>query len=381
MERIEHINLARIEWCCRDYSIEPAQLAAHLGIKVTAIEEVLRGERGLTFSQLSKMAAYFGRGVLFFMESGQVDENVVHSMQFRTLANQKPEISPELKKLIERAEKQRDVYLGLQEDLDDDERIAFSPPALPADPVGAARIVRDWLALGDTNDFHSYRAAVEAKGVLVFRSNGYNGKWQIAKESSILGFTLYDDVCPVIVVKKQAFESMQSFTLMHELGHLLLEKKSSIDEDIEMQSHEGNERSANAFAGHLLVPDAFLQVINDNERPDDVGRLDDWLKPQRKFWGVSTEVILRRLLDAGRLPVALYTAYRAYRAKTSITDDGGGSREYRYREPKHIFGDRFVATVLGALYERRITLARASTYLDGLKIKDVHKLGQHYARL
>jgi Zn-dependent peptidase ImmA (M78 family) len=213
----------------------------------------------------------------------------------------------------------------------------------------------------------------------VFRSNGYNGKWQIAKESPILGFTLYDPICPVIVIKKQPWESQQSFTLMHELGHILLHKVSSIDDEHDFQSHGGRERDANAFAGHLLVPDAFLTSIFDEERPDEVTQYDEWLERPRRAWGVSSEVILRRLLDVGRLPQGKYTAYRQWRTEAVFPSNDSGSRKYRHREPKHVFGDTFVRTVLDALNARHVTLAKASSYLDSLKIKDLHQLERLYA--
>ncbi|MDH4101350.1 MAG: XRE family transcriptional regulator, partial [Nitrospirota bacterium] len=259
MERIQSINPKRIAWCCADYGITPSDLASELSIAVTSIERVLAGEDGITFNQLRKVADYFGRGVLFFLESGPVDEAQVHTPQFRTLANQKPELSTNIKKLIERVEKQRAVYLSLLEDLDATERLRFSPPALPPkDKQEAASIARKWLGLPVENNFDSYRAAVEAQGILVFRSNGFSGKWQIPKQSPILGFTLYDPTCPVIVIKKRPWEAQQSFTLMHELGHLLLHKTSSIDDEHDLLSHQGRESDANAFAGHLLVPDNFL---------------------------------------------------------------------------------------------------------------------------
>ena len=380
MERIQSINPERIAWCCADHGITPGDLASDLGIATTSIDRVMAGEDGITFNQLRKIAAYFGRGVLFFLEAGLVDDVQVHTPEFRTLANQKPELSAKVKALIERVEKQRAVYLSLREDLDDSGRPRFNPPSLPQqDPREAARIARKWLGLADENNFDTYRAAVEAQGVLVFRSNGYNGKWQIAKESQILGFALYDSTCPVIVIKKQPWEPQQSFTLMHELGHLLLHKASSIDDEQDLFSHEGWEHDANAFAGHLLVPDAFLASIQDAERPDDVAEYNEWLAWQRKAWGVSVEVILRRLLDAGRLPPSQYTAYRQWRAQSVVTPKEGGSRIYRHREPKHVFGDTFVRTVLDALNARHITLAKASTYLDNLKIDDLHHLERHYA--
>jgi Zn-dependent peptidase ImmA (M78 family) len=380
MERIQSINPKRIAWCCADLGITPGDLASETGISATTMDHVMAGKDGMTFNQLRKVADHFGRGVLFFLEEEAVDEAQVHSPQFRTLANQKPELSAKLKALIERVEKQREVYLSLREDLDDTDRPRFGPPVLPEGDLSvAARIARQWLGLSDQNGFDSYRDALESRGVLVFRSNGYNGKWQIAKENPIIGFSLYDAICPVIVIKKLEWDSQQTFTLMHELGHLLLHKTSSIDDANDLQSHQGREREANAFAGYLLVPDAFLTNINDADRPNEVSQYDYWLDYQRKAWGVSGEVILRRLLDIGRLQQDQYDAYRQWRTQTAVIQKDGGNREWRHREPRHIFGDTFVRTVLDSLYARHITLAKASGYLDNLKIKDLHQLEKYYA--
>ena len=127
------------------------------------------------------------------------------------------------------------------------------------------------------------------------------------------------------------------------------------------------------------MPDSFLNTLRDDERPADVSRLDEWLNPKRNAWGASSDVILLRLVDAGRLPQAVYDEHRAWREKRREPEAGRGSRAYRYREPKHVFGDRYVRAVLSALDARQITLNKASDYLDGLKIKDLHKLEQLYA--
>ncbi len=383
MERIPFVNAERIRWCCADRGITLTDLARETGIAVATLEQLGPESAGLTYKQLRKIADFFGRGVLFFIEPDPVNEANAHTPQFRSLANQKPELSPKLKTLIERVERQRDVYLSLKEDLDDVEQAVFDPPPLPANDVPeAARLAREWLAIGAENTFDTYRAAVEAKGILVFRSNGYKGQWQIAKESPILGFSLYDPQCPVIVVKKLSYEPRQSFTLIHELAHVLLHRESSIDDENDFASQQGWEREANAFAGRFLVPDGFLARISDRARPNDVTEFENWLEQPRREWGVSVEVILRRLMDQGRLERNLYTAYRTWRANVAVgRDDEGGSRAYRHREPKHVFGDTFVKTVLSALNARQITLAKASSYLDTLKITDLHKLEQHYAGL
>jgi Zn-dependent peptidase ImmA (M78 family)/DNA-binding XRE family transcriptional regulator len=381
VERITEINRDRVRWCCRERGITVEQLADEVGISKKTITQFFEIEEGLTFIQLRKIADYFGRGVLFFLDEGPVDPARVHSVQYRTLANQKPGLSFEVKKLVERVERQRDVFLSLREASQAEDRIKFSPPVLSKQPEAAAAQARKWLGLARESSFDEYRERVEAKGVLVIRSNGYVGQWQIAKDSPVLGFNLYDADCPVIFVRKSRWDTQQTFTLMHELGHILLHRSSSVDDDADMHAPHGQEREANAFAGHLLVPEASLLAIDDRQRPNDVRALDTWLKPHRTAWGVSTEMLLRRLVDVGRLEEHTYVEYRAFFKNLVLPEEDRGNRMYRYREPKHIFGEPFVRAVLGALSARRISATKACSYLDGLKLQDLHQLERHVASL
>lgn len=381
MQRLESINSERLLWCCEDYGITLQDLASETGIAQSSIETFADDGRGLTISQLRRIADFFGKSVLFFLEHGPVDEALAHTPEFRTLANQKPDLSPKMRRLIERAERQRNVYLSLIEDLDEGYRQLFNPPSVPVkNPQSAASIARDWLEIDERNyDFERYREAIEARGILVFRSNGYNGDWKFPDDSPVLGFSLYHKECPIIVVKKQRVETRQTFTLVHELGHILLHRSSWIDDAADLQSREGAEQAANTFAGNFLVPNSVLNAIKDASRPNEVAAFDDWLESHRKKLGVSGEVILRRLLDAGRLPQNTYAAYRKWRESLPLPESSRGSREYRYREPIHIFGSSFVQAVLDALNTQQISLARASSHLDGLKIKDLHKLENYHA--
>ncbi len=381
MERVDQVNADRLRWCLDDRGVSVEACAEEVGISLPTLEKALRGEPALTVGQLRKLASYFGRGMLFFLDPEPVMPERFRSPQFRTLLSQKAELSPRLKSLIERAERQRDVYLALLEEVGGDHIAQFEHPNLLGRTVSdKARTCREWLGLGVKNSFDTYRRAIEAKGVLVFRSNGYSGKWQIAKESPILGFSIYDERCPLIFVRKRNSEAQQCFTLMHELAHVLLDKRSIIDDEDDFYEGTGVEQRANEFAGLVLVPESFLSQINDSTRPSDVSGYDVWLEPQRKFWGVSAEVILIRLLNVGRLSRAQYQAYRTWSAKKSAEEpESGGNREWRHREPKHIFGLPYVRVVLDALGSQKITLNRASTFLDGIKIKDVRQLERHCA--
>lgn len=368
MERIE-VNGARIGWCCQDRGISPADLARAVGLEPDLIADAIAGHRGLTYRQLKAVADYFGRGVLFFAEPGNVEADEVHTPQFRSLANQKVDLPPRFLVLIERAERQREVYLSLRRDLG--ETVApFVPPGNPQDS-GA---VRRWLGLRAENTFEGYRQAVERKGILVFRTNGYAGSWQINRELPLCGFSIFRRTCPIIVVRKESVEERQTFTLMHELGHLLLHRESFLDDHADLMSRTGREQEANRFAGEVLVPAIFLRAIDDAARPREVARYGQWLDVQRRQWGVSVEVILRRLLDLGRLGNDAYRSYRVWAEGQPLRVEEGGNRQYRHREPAHLFGQPFVRAVLDAMSAEHITLARASTYLDNLRISDVRKL-------
>ncbi|MEQ8262279.1 ImmA/IrrE family metallo-endopeptidase [Pseudohaliea sp.] len=379
MERLTNINVDRVLWSCNDLGVDPAEVAAASRIPEKTFEKLLQEQQGLTFRQLKQLANFFGRGALFFLEEGKVDEERIHTPNFRSLTKQKPALSANTRSIIERAEKQRKIYLELLSDLRPEAIVAFDPPEVAGTlPAEAAGIARAWLQLGETNSFDTYRQSIEAKGVLVFRSNGYQGKWQIQRQSPILGFSLYHEVLPIIFVRKQDPASRQSFTLAHELGHILLHRESSVDEEADFLSDSGRESQANKFAAHFLVPDSFIDSIPELTDAGSFEVVNDLLRDCRSSWGVSNDVLILRLIEVGRLEQEFYTAYRQWR-EALPQKESSGSRIYRYREPIHLFGDKYVKTVLDSLSDQKITVTRASRYLDGIKLQDIHKLAGYYA--
>lgn len=396
MERIDGINLERIMWCCTEYGIALDELASKLRISESSINRLKSGEASLTFNQLRKIGDYFGRGALFFLEPGEVNGDNLYSPQFRSISNKKETISREVKLLIERAENQRQIYLDLIKQMGE-VKVDFQPPDVGSDISNAAAIARRWALTGTEDSFDAYRSAVEDKGILVFRSNGYKGKWHIPKDDPILGFSLHYDTCPVIFVRKQDAPARQTFTLAHELGHILLHRDSNIDDRGDLSQiffhREGRmggkdgynprkndwEAEANAFAGIFLVPDDHLDLIDKSMRPNSVTKYEEWLKPYVREWGVSYEVILRRLMDSSRLDRELYNEYRKWK-QTRLREEkkGGGGARYRHLEPKQIFGRKYVGTILNSLNAGHITFNKASQYLDNLKISDIELLEKSY---
>ena len=311
MDKLENINVQRIRSTAALHSLTLESLFSELKIAGSTLATLNKTSSGLTYTQLSKIAGHLNRGVLYFMEPGEVDPEKMQSAQFRSLANQKPTISRKLKIIIENVESYRDIYLTLREYISE-QAMPFVPSQMPSDSAEAAAMAREWLDIPQQNSFTHTRAAIERAGALVLRSNGYHGKWKVPDEDDVLGFSIHYDISPIIFIRKQTSEARQLFTLAHELGHLLLHKNHNIDGEAEFFSNAEHEAEANRFAGYFLVPDERLAEVSDRERPSNVAEYQHWLSPQCKSLGVSVETVLRRLMDSGRLSESHYVACLLY---------------------------------------------------------------------
>lgn len=383
MEKIA-INPNRLQWCMNTIGVDLDGLSLEVHIAKQTLEQVMENQAALSVNQLEKIANYFKRSLLFFLDPNEAREEAIYSPQFRTINNQKPISSPKLRAFIERVEKQRVVYLGLMEDLEEPLNEEWHPNIKwnIKDIKSVSAKTRQWLGISISDNFDDMRQAIENKGIMVIVSNGYNGKWQIDKDNPVRGFSLYYNVLPVIVVKKQLSKGAQAFTLMHELAHLLLHKESAIDDEEDFHSHQGMEKEANEFAGNLLIPDAFLNELNLEKLLNlEVEEYDNYLSNYKKRWCVSGEAILVRLLINNIISQQHYQSYKNFKnqqaVKDSQKDTGPIPRTYRHREPMNVFGKPFVYAVFDSLHNRNITLAKASTYLDNLKISDVRQLERY----
>ena len=380
MEKLQAFNPERLQWCMADAQISAAHLARDVRISERTLARAKEGETGLTFLQLQKLGEYFGRSPLFFLEEGTPEPQQVRSPQFRTLLNRQHNLDQKTKRIIQLAEWQREAYIDLLDELGAEGRIGFDPPNLTSStPASAARQARQWLELGAENTFDQYRSAIERRGVLVFRTNGYAGKWQIPNSYPTIGFSLYHSSYPIIVVRKEHVEARQTFTLAHELGHLLLFRESTIDSVESLSSHARKERLANEFAGNFLIPQENLNQIAVSSLSEEPAVLESQLLNFRRLWGVSTDTILIRLIASNRLQQAVYDDFIAWRNNCPAEQSDSGSRNWRHREPKHILGDNYVRTVLQALEMNKLTLVKASKYLDDLKLTDIKQLERYYA--
>lgn len=139
-------------------------------------------------------------------------------------------------------------------------------------------------------------ARVEDLGVLVMVSGivGNNTHRSLDPEE-FRGFALADPMAPVIFINGTDSKSAQMFTLLHELGHLLLGESGVSDQDRSLSSKNDHELWCNALAAEFFVPKESLVGMSLSDFSP------EGLKAQADFFKVSTLVLIKQLHSIGFL--------------------------------------------------------------------------------
>lgn len=181
------------------------------------------------------------------------------------------------------------------------------------DPVAAAAVaaaelgftVADRARLGTRENARNHLRRIFEKrgGLAIITSMVGNDNHRMLDREEFRGFTLADDLVPLIFVNSSDDSlSGQTFTFLHEYGHVVLRSTGVSDEDL---AHEGTgvEVWCNTFAAELLVPAGDLRT---QFRPDAV--LTSELDRLARRYLCSTLVILLKMRQLGLIRAAGFDA-------------------------------------------------------------------------
>ncbi len=161
--------------------------------------------------------------------------------------------------------------------------------------------------------------------------------------------TLVNDKFPVIVVNGNFPVERKRFTLLHELGHLLLKLPEC---DIKME-----ENYCNRFASEFLFPKKL--VLKEFGIKRDSISLTELIEVQKKY-GISIQAIIYRLVDAGIISENRKSDfYKKINFNQSIKEKVNLSR---FETPEK--SNRFEQLVYRALSQEFISTSKASSLLN-----------------
>jgi len=239
-------------------------------------------------------------------------------------------------------------------------------------PVEIAEVIRKTLgiSLEDNKHIFSFTDALrqlilkaEDAGILIMSSSivGSNSHRKLDVKE-FRGFTLADDMAPIIFLNAADSKSAQMFTLAHELAHLWLGESGLFDVEVYHLPKQNVERWCNAVAAEMLIPIKFVRKEYKQTQP-----LREEIRRIAHLFKVSTLVVLRRLFDAGFIEESqLWQMYNEEikRIKNLEKKAKGGGDFYRTLGTRT--GKRFARAVVTSTLEGQ-TLFRDAFRMLGIK--------------
>lgn len=357
-----------LAWARESAGLSLTDAAARAKLDTEVLRDWEAGIAAPSIAQLRKLGEVYKRPIAVFFLA-EPPQGFSPQREFRRLAGvppgqESPELLLALRWAVFRREAARELHQLIGE-APQPIRTALDPGM---DPEEAGHLIRALLGVtwrtqtawaSAYEALNAWRAAVEAKGVLVFQASG------VALEE-MRGTCVPDQPFPVILLNSKDAPHGRIFSLLHEVAHILLHAgghRTGRMLGARSPEEQPLEVAANAFAAAALLParpftetaEAYAGAAEGDD--DALRRLAEKVK-------VSPEVILRRLVTLRKAPEGTYRRKR----------DTWGARLWYVRGPvggplpmevRTIASDGrgYSRLVLSAYDQRLITTNAASDYL------------------
>jgi Zn-dependent peptidase ImmA (M78 family) len=305
------VNPHILSWARESAGLTLEDAAKGIGLggenAATRLAEMEAGDREPSRPQLLKMADRYRRPLLtFYLPEPPAAAPRTHD--FRTLPNREMGAEATIDALVRDVRTRQALVRSALEDAEEAEPRPFVgsvDPRIGADGLAAA--MGDLLALDRVayrqartieQAFRVLRDAVEAAGVYVLLI-GNLGHWTTNLSPGVFrGMALADEVAPFIVVNETDSKAAWPFTLLHELGHILLGQSGISGYD----SEQAIERLCDDAAARFLLGREELREIAGNAESEElvaeIGAFANARKVSRKM--VAYNMLRERLIDAAQ---------------------------------------------------------------------------------
>jgi Zn-dependent peptidase ImmA (M78 family)/DNA-binding XRE family transcriptional regulator len=370
MKEIFHIDVCPevLLWARESIALSRNKVVEKIGISAQRLIQLEIGEKQPTLDELKEFSKIYKRTIATLLLRKPPKEKPVPTDR-RTIDSK--EVGSFHEKSIMAVRKARALAMSFVE-LRMEMGVEFPKfnqySSLNEPPKQVATKIRHLLNLNEIRKItninlalEAYIEKVESLGVVVFQLS--------LTQDKLRGFSIVDDVVPIIGIKRGSEQSQsKTFTLFHELGHIILNQGGMCD--FNQKTRLAIEKWCNAFAAEILVPFADLsaidKVISHKENGEKIWRKNDLVSLANHFH-VGPLAILRSLLELGLTTKAFYNEKHEEWNKPQF----GRSKEPKGRviaeETIKEKGKTYIGLAFKAFDENRINLKDLSDFL-GVKL-------------
>ncbi|MCY4503999.1 MAG: XRE family transcriptional regulator [Alphaproteobacteria bacterium] len=387
------VNPQILTWARRSAGLTREEAARKLGIRdargVRAADRLAALEAGAnepTRPLLVKMAKQYRRPLLtFYLRSPP--RKADRGVDFRSLPGDGPAADEALLDALLRDVRARQSMVRcLLEEEEETQPLPFVGARTIADGLAAAvESLRKLLGM-DHRDYRAQKTAraafallrdrAEAAGIFVLLKGDLGSHHTAIEVETFRGFAMADDIVPFVVINDRDSPSAWSFTLLHELTHLLLGQTGVSG----FRAESRTERFCNDVASTFLLParEKELLAIDRSESLDTAAEVVTSFAESRNL---SSSMVAYAALRAGIIEQNIYSElaerfrsqwHQARAARRARTDEQQGGPSY-YIVRQHRVGNALIGLARRMLDAKALTTSKAATIL-GVSPKNVQTL-------
>lgn len=258
---------------------------------------------------------------------------------------------------------------------EDDESLDYKPiPTISSKESVSeiAKIIREYLNIKPPfknksayggNSFKYYRTVLESKGIFVAQITGVSLE-------EMKGLSIYYENFPVVAVNNKDYDNSKTFSIMHEVAHLIRRSSSLCLIDFD-ERNDAEEKLCDSIAAEVLMPEEeFKDVVNKfhlNNKWD-----EECLRNIADKFGVSPFAVIRRLPETGFISkTEYYSLYgefnEEFEKQQQIIDGIRANKEIivpYYAKYLNREGYLYTKTIMSAYYRGAISYGEMCNVLN-----------------
>lgn len=320
--KVSPITPSVLDWALSEDGRSRSDIAEVLKVEEAILDSWAHGEERPTVGQVTALAEILRRPrALFFLPTPPASASLPPS--FRHPPGDARTVSSTARRSVRQA---RRIQSVVAEVLADEAPVEVPRFSLSGAPAEAAHSARAWLGITDADQMEwrddrealrAWRDALDSRGIFVFALEiGDRRRHETASglvDDEVRGFSAWDPHAPLIVMNSQRVSpAARSFTLGHELGHLITRVDAAcVESQGEERFTEPVERWCEEFAAALLMPaPSVLALLSQRSVRPNTAWIEDVQAVARTF-RASHRAAALRLMDLGMARPGLYRAVEA----------------------------------------------------------------------